>query len=154
MTNSATINIKERQFQDGVPEDTEMITQGTVCTDESGDPVISFREGSAHEFFGGEEGDFTKITLKGKAVIMDKKGMQLVFEEGIPYAAFYSTPFGSMRVSVYPRLVQFQTDDSGGTIRLHYILSIAGAQTVNSMSISYDIPGEPPKSDHERRKNT
>lgn len=128
------ICIKGAQQQGDEQENIELMTQGKVER-KDGCHIITYedveQQGSS---------SVTVITVCDKVVTMERTGYldtHFVFETGKTYTTSYNTPFGSLDVSLYPTLVEAKVENGQGKIELEYVLSIAGAQIVNRLNVSY-----------------
>ncbi len=82
----------------------------------------------------------TSIIARKDSIIMTKSGAvqtEFVFEPEKTFAASYSTPFGTLDLTLYPTLVDTKESARGGKIELEYVLTFSGLQVMNRLDLSY-----------------
>jgi len=121
---------------DGQNNNIELITEGRLykkgnCT------YIEYEESE----ISGMEGVKTLIVIDGERVSLERSGSfqtQFVFEKGKKFVNFYSTPFGSLEMAVYPIKVDSDIRDNEGKLDLKYQLDIGGKYaSSNELLVNY-----------------
>ena len=116
----------EQYFDDVDPNETELVTEGTMEVLEDG-LLLSYQETALT----GMEGTTTTFTVKGPRVILTRSGTvnsQMMFEEGRQHTSLYETPFGELPVDISTSSLRHNLTERGGIMEIKY--SIAVAHTV------------------------
>ncbi|KAB2953835.1 DUF1934 domain-containing protein [Heliorestis acidaminivorans] len=100
----------------------ELLTPGTFFI-RDGSYYIVYKETEIT----GMEGTTTTVKAEPHLVTLNRMGTQdlkQTFEEQVPNASLYVTPYGSMNLTVIPSKVQVSISDEGGIIDLAYELQV------------------------------
>ncbi len=131
------LTIKGSHTEGGEENAVELITDG-VLTREDGSYIIEYDESE----LSGMENTKTRLKVVDECIHLERQGAlqtEFVFAQTRPFEAAYTTPFGSMQVSVFPTHVQSALSDSEGNIDLEYVIKIGGAEALNKLSIQYRL---------------
>ncbi len=101
----------------------ELVTSGRYY--KKGDKYyLSYQE---TEVTGFDDNTTTTLKIDGDTVTMTRFGQvntHMVFRRGERHMGHYETPYGSFTVGVLPDDVDVNIEDSGGDIRIKYLLEI------------------------------
>jgi len=126
------LSIKGRQTIDAENENIELLTEGGL-TEKEGMLVLQYNETE----ISGVNGMKTSITLNGDTVLMERDMTQFLFQQGRRFEGNYQTPYGTMKMSVFPTRVYTQLNRDDGRVELEYELSLEGKYSMNQMSLYY-----------------
>jgi len=130
------LNIKSVQHSDGQNDGlVEFFTEG-VKYEKDGHVVLEYDESELD----GLKGTRTSITLTENRVVMERLGLlstQFVFEKGRKFEGSYDTPFGNIRMELFPTRIAYDCKDLTGNLELEYELSLQNAHSYNKLSLSY-----------------
>ncbi len=128
--------IKSMQQVEGNEEGTvEFFTEG-VKYEVDGHVVLEYEESNTE----GKEGIKTSITLKDNRVVMQRLGIlatQFVFEKGRKFEGSYETPFGNIKMELFPTLINFDLGDKMGSLELEYELNLKDSHSYNKLFLKY-----------------
>jgi uncharacterized beta-barrel protein YwiB (DUF1934 family) len=113
----------------------EFFTEG-VKYEKDGHVVLEYDENE----FDGLKGIRTSITLDQNRVTMERMGLlstQFVFEKGRKFEGSYETPFGNIKMELFPTKINYEMGEATGSLELEYELSLQDAHTYNKLSLSY-----------------
>ena len=116
----------EQYFDDVDPNETKLMTDGTMEVTEEG-YLLTYQESELT----GMEGTTTTFEVKEKQVILTRSGTvnsQMIFEEGKQHTSLYETPFGELPVDIQTSSLRHTLTERGGVMEIKY--SIAVAHTV------------------------
>ncbi|MEW6172739.1 MAG: DUF1934 domain-containing protein [Bacillota bacterium] len=89
----------------------------------------------------GMAGTITTLKAEPSRVTLNRMGAQelkQIFEVGIPNRGNYVTPYGSMFCDVFPRKVEVDLTDIGGSINLEYELAL-DRQPIGCQALSITV---------------
>lgn len=131
---NAIINVCAKHFQNGDSDNVELITSGSFY--QKGNKFyIIYNE---NEEMGMADCSVT-IVVDGETVIMRRHGgyeLKLTYREGESESVVYYMPFGEINMTQTTKKVEHNLDDSGGSMRIVYELSIGGDVQLNKLSIT------------------
>nr|WP_325303989.1 DUF1934 domain-containing protein [uncultured Dysosmobacter sp.] len=120
----------EQYFDDIDPDETELMTEGTLEVREDG-LRLSYQETALT----GMEGTSTAFEIRGPRVILTRTGKvnsQMIFEEGRQHTSLYETPFGELTVDIQTSRLRHNLSERGGVMEIRY--SIAVEHTVTGQN--------------------
>ena len=124
MTDNVIISIKGKQlYEEGSPEEMELVTAGTLKRDGRGGYTISDEESELT----GLEGTTTRLHIqKGKVTLLREGSInsQMVFEEGRRHLSMYETPYGALSIGVNTRRMRSTVGEAGGDLEIDYAIEI------------------------------
>lgn len=135
MDNKVLISVKTKQYIDGQPETIELITEG-----------VYYKEGN--QFFAeyeeteisGMDGTKTTMKIEDDTLTIMREGTthsNLVFKKGQNHRSLYNTPFGALEVTVKPKKVQIDVNETGGNVKLEYRMDATGFESIeNSLELN------------------
>lgn len=130
------LNIKSIQHTEGKNEGmVEFFTEG-VKYEKDGHLVLEYEESELD----GMKGTKTSITLDQNRITMERLGLlstQFVFEKGRKFEGSYDTPFGNIKMELFPTRISYDCSDHSGNLELEYELSLQDAHSYNKLSLSY-----------------
>lgn len=136
-----TLSIKSMQQTENQEEGLiEFFTEG-VKYEKDGHTVLEYEESAAN----GMKGMKTSITLEENRVVMERMGMldtHFVFEKGRKFEGRYDTPFGNIKMDLFPTRVSYDLHESGGNVELEYELSLQDARSFNRLWLTYKNQGK------------
>ena len=112
----------EQYFDDIDPDETELMTEGTMVLTEDG-MVLSYEESELT----GMEGTTTTFEVKGPRVTLTRSGAvnsQMVFEEGRQHTSLYETPFGELTVDIQTSRLRHNLSERGGVMDIKYSIAV------------------------------
>ena len=112
----------EQYFDDIDPDETELMTEGTMVLTEDG-MVLTYEESQLT----GMEGTTTTFEVKGPRVILTRSGTvnsQMVFEEGRQHTSLYETPFGELSVDIQTSVLKHNLTERGGVMEIKYSIAV------------------------------
>ena len=112
----------EQYFDDIDPDETELMTEGTMVLTEDG-MVLSYEESELT----GMEGTTTTFEVKGPRVTLTRSGAvnsQMVFEEGRQHTSLYETPFGELSVDIQTSELKHNLSERGGLMEIKYSIAV------------------------------
>lgn len=118
----------------------EFFTEG-VKYEKDGHTVLEYEESALN----GMKGTRTSITLENNRVVMERLGMldtQFVFEKGRKFEGSYDTPFGNIKMDLYPTHVSYDLGETTGNVELEYELSLQDAHSFNRLWLTYKKQGK------------
>ena len=113
----------EQQFDQGEPEVTELMTEGSMTLEEDGEITLTYQETELT----GMEGTTTRFTIRGGMVTLTRTGgvnSQLVFQRGKRNSSLYETPWGMMQVDVFTTSLAHRLDGRGGILEIKFNISV------------------------------
>lgn len=124
MDKNVILSIRGQQIVDnGEPEVTELVTEGTLSSDGSDEYTLSYQESELT----GLEGTQTTFQIEKGRVTLLREGQvnsQMVFEEGRRHLSLYNTPYGALSIGVNTRRMKVHLGESGGEIEINYALEV------------------------------
>ncbi|MFA5674898.1 MAG: DUF1934 domain-containing protein [Christensenellales bacterium] len=129
------ITIKGTQSEGDNNELIEFVTEGRFCRLSDG-YLLEYEESALT----GINGCTTKLTLKNDSVILQRSGSidtHMVFSPGSVFSGFYSTPGGTMNLSVYPLRIESRLGEDDGSLNLEYEMTSGEMFTQNKLSLSF-----------------
>ena len=112
----------EQQFNQGEPEVTELMTEGSMTLEEDGEITLTYQETELT----GMEGTTTRFSIRDDTVLA-RTGMvnsQLVFQRGKRNSSLYETPWGMMQVDVFTTSLAHRLDGRGGILEIKFNISV------------------------------
>ena len=113
----------EQQFNQGEPEVTELMTEGSMTLEEDGEITLTYQETELT----GMEGTTTSFSIRDDTVVLARTGMvnsQLVFQRGKRNSSLYETPWGMMQVDVFTTSLAHRLDGRGGILEIKFNISV------------------------------
>lgn len=121
---NVVIFVRSAQSYDGAPpEETELISEGTMAIDEGGAVTLTYEETALT----GLEGTTTRFTLQEDALVLTRTGAfnsQMVFQKGIQHTSLYETPYGSLLVDVSTQRLAHRLGERGGVLEAAYTVAV------------------------------
>ena len=117
----------EQYFDDVDPNETQLMTDGTMELTEAG-MRLTYQETELT----GMEGTTTTFEVKEKQVILTRSGTvnsQMVFEEGKQHTSLYETPFGELPVDIRTSSLRHNLSERGGVMDIRYSIAVANTAT-------------------------
>lgn len=124
------ISVKTMQYVDGQPEIIELITEGQYSKEEK-NYTACYEESE----ISGMEGTKTTLKIEENALSIIRNGTtnsNLVFKKGLNHVSLYSTPFGALEVTIKPKKIFIDVDETGGKVELEYIMEAAGTESIEN----------------------
>lgn len=129
-----------QRFGEDEPETTELVTDGEL--ERQGEElVISYAESELT----GMEGTTTTFRIAPPMVTLQRTGTlesKMVFAEGVEDRSLYDMGFGALMITVCAESIRMNMDETGGTLDLHYAISIEDAA---AGTVEYHIIARPKK---------
>lgn len=129
-----------QRFGEDEPETTELVTEGEL--ERQGEElVISYAESELT----GMEGTTTTFRIAPPMVTLQRTGTlesKMVFSEGVEDRSLYDMGFGALMITVCAESIRMNMDETGGTLDLHYAISIEDAA---AGTVEYHITARPKK---------
>ena len=135
MVRKVLLTIKGTQVDSGETEAVEFVTEGRLYKNADG-----YRLEYDETELSGEDGVTTQLLLEDNSVTLSRSGAdgtQMVFTENQLFESNYSTPHGTMRMSVFALHVDSRISDKSGSVNLEYELNLGDLSTVNRLNLSY-----------------
>lgn len=125
MEKQVLLSIRGQQIFEGAqePEVTELMTEGTMSTDENSNVTLVYQESELT----GLEGTQTTIQVEPESVTILRQGQvnsQMVFQQGRRHLSLYNTPYGALTMGVSTRRMKVDLDETGGSIEIDYAIEI------------------------------
>ncbi|MDF2672380.1 MAG: hypothetical protein K0R09_645 [Clostridiales bacterium] len=130
MNRKVLISVKTVQFLDGQPEEIELITEGEYYKD-GNEYFASYDESE----ISGMEGTKTTMKIENDALAIIRQGTtnsNLIFKKNLNHVSLYSTPYGSLEVTVKPSKVAIDISETGGKVELAYIMEASGIEPMDN----------------------
>lgn len=130
MNRKVLISVKTVQFLDGQPEEIELITEGEYYKD-GNEYFASYDESE----ISGMEGTKTTMRIENDGLAIIRQGTtnsNLIFKKNIDHVSLYSTPYGSLEVTVKPSKVAIDISETGGKVELAYMMEASGIEPMNN----------------------
>lgn len=116
--------VRGEQYHDGVdPNDTELVTEGTMTIADDGEIVLAYEETELT----GMEGTTTRFTIRGDVVTLDRIGTvasQMIFQLGRPHSSIYHTPWGDLLVDISTSQLRHRINEHGGLMEIRYSIAV------------------------------
>ena len=116
--------VRGEQYHDGVdPNDTELMTEGTMTIDDDGVITLSYQETELT----GMEGTTTQFVIKGDVVELNRIGSvssQMIFQLGRQHSSVYNTPWGSLQVDINTSSLRHRISERGGLMEIQYSIAV------------------------------
>lgn len=129
MKQEVTISIEGRQsFPGSEPEAVCARTWGTLEDRGEAGVVLSYQEGEDS----GLAGVVTTLRVEPGQVVLERTGAlssRMVFEEGRAHRCAYTTPYGTIGMTVRTRKLHARLNSGGGEVTIDYDLELDGAGT-------------------------
>lgn len=123
MENNAVISIvSNASMEDG--ELIEVVSPGRYI-EENGVYKAVYEETK----ISGMEGTTTTLEIENEKVTLIREGAteaRMIFDYNDPTVSLYSTPYGSLQISILTRKLDVDVNDKGGKIDIDYEISIGG----------------------------
>ena len=118
-----TLSVRGEQYFDDVdPNETELLTEGTLEVLENG-LRISYAETSLT----GMEGTTTTFLVEDKTVVLTRTGTvnsQMIFEDGKQHTSLYETPFGELPIDIQTSSLRHNLSERGGVMEIKYAIAV------------------------------
>ena len=123
MKKEVMLSIRGQQnYDEQEPETVELITEGILEKEEKG-WKLTYEESDLT----GLKGVTTTFQVEPGKVTLSRKGplsSQMVFQEGEYHESLYQMDFGALMITVCANKVQYDINETGGTIDLGYAIEI------------------------------
>lgn len=129
------LTIKGTQSEGDSSELIEFVTEGRFCRLSDG-YLLEYEESALT----GIDGCTTKLTLKNDSVILQRSGAldtHMVFSPGSVFQGLYSTPHGTLNLSVFAVRVESRLGDNDGSLNLEYEMTLGEMFTLNKLNLSF-----------------
>lgn len=113
----------EQDYDQTGPDATELMTEGSMVLEESGDITLCYQESALT----GMEGTTTRFQVRGGQVILTREGTvnsQMVFEEGRQHTSLYETPYGELSVDIQTSRLRHNLTERGGVMEIQYSITV------------------------------
>ena len=113
----------EQQFDQGEPEVTELMTEGSMTLEEDGEITLTYQETELT----GMEGTTTRFLVRDDTVELTRTGgvnSQIVFQRGKRHSSLYETPWGMMLVDVVTTGLAHRLDSHGGLMEIQFNIAV------------------------------
>lgn len=123
MHDNVIISIRGLQTNENGPDEIELVTEGRLTRNETGNFTVSYQETELT----GLEGTTTMLYFDGPRITLLREGTvnsQMVFEEGRRHLSMYETPYGALSVGINTRKVRNTIGESGGDLEIDYAIEI------------------------------
>ncbi len=132
MEQNVILSIRGQQtFDNGEPEVTELVTEGTLSRSGAG-YTLRYQESELT----GLEGTQTTFRIEDGCVTLLREGQfnsQMVFEEGRRHLSMYDTPYGALSIGIDTRRMKIRLGETGGEIEINYAIEIDHAVAGESL---------------------
>lgn len=131
MNKKVLISVKTVQILDGQPEEIELITEGEYYK-EGNEFIASYDESE----ISGMQGTKTTMKIENDSLEIMRKGTtnsNMFFKKDLNHVSLYSTPYGSLEVTVKPSKIFIDMDELGGKVELAYKMEATGLETMDSI---------------------
>lgn len=135
MMQKVLLTIKGTQIESGEHDSIEFVTEGRLYKKANG-YLLEYDESDLT----GIEGVTTQVFLDGDSVTLSRSGAvdtHMVFSQNSVYESNFSTPFGTMRMSIFALHVESRLSDKSGSVDLEYELNMGELNTVNKLNLSF-----------------
>lgn len=116
--------VRGEQYHDGVdPNDTELMTEGTMTIADDGVITLSYQETELT----GMEGTTTQFVVKGDVVELNRIGSvnsQMIFQLGRQHSSVYNTPWGALQVDINTSELRHRINEHGGVMEIRYSIAV------------------------------
>ena len=113
----------EQRFEEGEPDVTELMTEGTMTIGPGGTVTLEYAETELT----GMEGTVTRFTVRPDSVELERTGAVfsvMVFRVGRPHSSLYETPWGTLLVDVTATSLSHRLTERGGILELRYTVAV------------------------------
>ncbi len=134
------LTIKGTQFEDGVDEYIEFVTEGRLYKN-----VDGYRLEYDESELTGIEGVTTQLILEDGSVTLLRHGpidTHMVFSKNSVFESNLTTPFGAIKMSILALRVDSELKEQSGSLSLEYELSMGELSTINKLDLSFKSVGE------------
>ncbi len=123
MKRNVTISVLGEQYFEGVdPNQTELLTEGTLEKTENG-WELRYEESELT----GMEGTTTVFEVVGEEVTLRREGAvqsEMHFSAGEIHTSAYETPYGSLTVEVGTSFLRVELSEAGGEMEIRYSIAV------------------------------
>lgn len=129
------LTIKGTQIEDGQSEFIEFVTEGLFSRTADG-YLLEYEESELT----GIEDCTTKLIIKEGSVTLQRSGRMgthMIFSPGSVYESNFSTPYGTMHLSVFALRVESSLRSQDGSLCLEYELNMGELSTINKLDLSF-----------------
>lgn len=129
------LTIKEIQSEGENDELIELVTEGLFSKLSDG-CSLEYEESELT----GIDGCTTKLTLKEDCVILQRSGAydtRMEFSPGSVFQGYYSTPYGTMNLSIFGVRIESRLGEQNGSLNLEYEMSLGEISTLNKLNLSF-----------------
>lgn len=113
----------EQDYDQAEPGATELMTEGSMVLEASGDITLCYQESDLT----GMAGTTTTFQVRGNQVILSRTGTvnsQMVFEEGRQHTSLYETPYGELSVDIQTSRLRHNLTERGGVLEILYSIAV------------------------------
>lgn len=113
----------EQDYDQADPGATELMTEGSMVLEASGDITLCYQESDLT----GMAGTTTTFRVRGNQVILSRTGTvnsQMVFEEGRQHTSLYETPYGELSVDIQTSRLRHNLTERGGVLEILYSIAV------------------------------
>lgn len=113
----------EQYYEDVDPDETELMTEGSMTILEDGGIVLEYQETELT----GMEGTTTRFTIRDDTVTLTRTGSinsQMVFQRGKRHSSLYETPWGTMMVDIVTNTLAYRLSSRGGVLDIQYTIAV------------------------------
>lgn len=113
----------EQDYDQAEPGATELMTEGSMVLEASGDITLCYQESALT----GMAGTTTTFQVRGNQVILSRTGTvnsQMVFEEGRQHTSLYETPYGELSVDIQTSRLRHNLTERGGVLEILYSIAV------------------------------
>lgn len=118
------IFVRGEQYYDGAdPDDTELISEGSMTIDGSGEIILEYQETELT----GMEGTTTRFAIRDDTVVLTRTGSvnsQMIFQRGRQHSSLYETPWGTMTVDISTSRLAYRINEHGGVLEIKYTIAV------------------------------
>ena len=83
----------------------------------------------------GMDGTTTSLTIKDSEVLLEREGTtntKMVFNEKEPSVSLYSTPYGTLEISINTKKLKVEMNDDGGELNIDYDMIVMGQKPLTT----------------------
>lgn len=129
------ISVKTVQVIDGQEEKVELVTEGKYR--EEGDAFFAEYDESK---LSGMEGTKTTLKIDKDSLSIIRNGTtnsNLMFKKGLDHISMYTTPMGTLELTIKPSKVEINMNETGGSAQLEYKMEAMGLEPIsNSLELN------------------
>ncbi|MDD5018234.1 MAG: DUF1934 domain-containing protein [Eubacteriales bacterium] len=129
------LTIKGTQTEGGADDYIEFVTEGRLYQNADG-YLLEYDESELT----GNHGTTTRLILEDGSVTLSRSGAidtHMVFSQNSVYESKLSTPFGTMKMSIFAFRVESTVCEQSGSVNLEYRLNIDDSISLNKLDLSF-----------------